>query len=243
MAKKYRTTPAMRWHSRVGVALFWLLVLLSLTGIALNHTDRLGLAKISLRAPLLLDWYGLDAAPAKHANLYGRDYHLQSYYSGEQPVGSLYSDGRAVAACPPPLHSALALPGEPALSAVLCNDELLLITADGQLLDSWQVVAGLPGGLRTLSWEHQRLVGRRSDGSGWALDTDQFIATAVATAPAQANSLSAAPAAGVSLQTLLLDLHSGRLFGAVGIWAVDIAGLLFCVLALTGLWSVVKRPR
>lgn len=241
MVRKTSSSTVMRWHSRVGVWLFWLLILLSLTGIALNHTDRLGLAKISLTHTALLNWYGLDAAPAVEHSLHGRHYQLETTVSGEQWIGTLYSDGRAVAPCPPPLLGAVELAGQLPFGAVLCRDELLLITAEGQLVDSWQPVAGLPSGLVTLEAGEQ-LVGRHSDGRGWALNTDQFIATAVAAGAPQAAPAHRA-ATGVSLQTLLLDLHSGRLFGPLGIWVVDIAGILFCLLALTGLWSFIRRPR
>jgi len=42
---------------------------------------------------------------------------------------------------------------------------------------------------------------------------------------------------GISLETLILDLHSGRFFGKAGVLFVDFIGLLMCLLALTGLWA------
>ena len=42
---------------------------------------------------------------------------------------------------------------------------------------------------------------------------------------------------GISMETLILDLHSGRFFGTAGVLFVDLIGLLICILALTGLWA------
>jgi hypothetical protein len=53
---------------------------------------------------------------------------------------------------------------------------------------------------------------------------------------------------GLSWERVMLDLHSGRLFGAAGVWVVDIAAVLLLFLALSGfvLWYQhmrVKRAR
>lgn len=48
---------------------------------------------------------------------------------------------------------------------------------------------------------------------------------------------------GISLETLIVDLHSGRFFGDAGVLFVDIIGLLICLLAFTGLWAWVNHQR
>ena len=40
----------------------------------------------------------------------------------------------------------------------------------------------------------------------------------------------------LTLERVLLDLHSGRIMGAVGPWIMDAAAILLLVLALTGIW-------
>jgi hypothetical protein len=47
----------------------------------------------------------------------------------------------------------------------------------------------------------------------------------------------------ISLETLILDLHSGRFFGNAGVLFVDIVGLLMCILAITGLWAWINHQR
>ena len=48
---------------------------------------------------------------------------------------------------------------------------------------------------------------------------------------------------GISVETLVLDLHSGRFFGFAGVLFVDLIGILMCVLAVTGLWAWISRRR
>lgn len=51
------------------------------------------------------------------------------------------------------------------------------------------------------------------------------------------NLISTGNGASISLETLILDLHSGRFFCNAGVLFVDIVGLLMCILAITGLWA------
>ena len=46
---------------------------------------------------------------------------------------------------------------------------------------------------------------------------------------------------GLTLERVLLDLHSGRLFGTFGVYIVDAAALLFLILAFTGVWMWMSR--
>ena len=49
-----------RWHRWFGVGSIVFILLLSVTGIALNHSDDLNLDSRYLRSPWLLEWYGID---------------------------------------------------------------------------------------------------------------------------------------------------------------------------------------
>ena len=50
---------------------------------------------------------------------------------------------------------------------------------------------------------------------------------------------------GISLETVILDLHSGRFFGDAGVLFVDFMGLLTVFLAMTGtyVWLMKRRKR
>jgi len=47
---------------------------------------------------------------------------------------------------------------------------------------------------------------------------------------------------GLSWERLLLDLHSGRLFGSVGVFIIDLAGIALLLIALSGVWVWVTKP-
>jgi hypothetical protein len=50
---------------------------------------------------------------------------------------------------------------------------------------------------------------------------------------------------GISLETVILDLHSGRFFGDLGVLFVDFMGLLTVFLAMTGtyVWLMKRRKK
>ena len=46
---------------------------------------------------------------------------------------------------------------------------------------------------------------------------------------------------GLPLERILLDLHSGRLFGKIGVYVMDSAAVLMIVLTVTGLLIWIRR--
>ncbi len=48
---------------------------------------------------------------------------------------------------------------------------------------------------------------------------------------------------GINLERMVLDFHSGRLFGSIGVWFVDIVGVMVILLALSGLFLWFGRRR
>lgn len=74
-----------------------------------------------------------------------------------------------------------------------------------------------------------------SSDSGAATDTGLYWSSA-SQLPEQLSALlnRQQPLPGISLERVLLDLHSGRLFGTLGIWVVDLTGLLMILLVLSG---------
>ena len=52
-----------------------------------------------------------------------------------------------------------------------------------------------------------------------------------------------APGAGPSWERVLQDLHSGRLFGAAGIFLIDLTGVIILLLAISGFVTIIMRKR
>ena len=233
----------LRWHRRIGVVLMLFVVVLVGTGIALNHTEDLALDRRFIQQPALLNHYGIPPAALRSVDL-GATW--LSQLAGRQ----LFLDTTAVADCEGALIGAVSLAP---LLAVLCEHELVLLSADGALIDRLRQGTGLPPstavglqgktlvlatdqGLQRLDLDSFALAGVASDGNiHWS---------ALAEAPPELRSplLNEERGDGISWERLLLDLHSGRLFGAAGVWAVDIMALALLLIALSGVWVWLSKP-
>lgn len=235
------------WHRYIGLAAAVLIVLLALTGIPLNHTERLELESRFVRNDWLLDWYGIVAPDEykSYATALGSVTLLDSrLYVKETPVAGEYHQ----------LQGAIESNG---MLVVAVDSSLLLFTADSALIDRLTASGGLPDEILRL--------GVTADGE-LVIDTGTRILQAEAglmrwaprheqtndlkwSEPAQLNenerSSLAAHYRGEILpyERVLLDVHSGRIFGRYGPWVMDAAALLMMFLAVTGVVMWLKRKR
>jgi len=73
-------------------------------------------------------------------------------------------------------------------------------------------------------------------------DSSRGLATPLALPPELEEKLMQAyRGSGLSLERVILDLHSGRIVGQWGVYVVDGAALLFLALVITGLWMWMKQ--
>ena len=63
-----------------------------------------------------------------------------------------------------------------------------------------------------------------------------WSSTSKITEPLKTNILEQYRGTGLTIERVLLDLHSGRIVGGWGIYLVDIIALLFIIIAITGIW-------
>ena len=234
-----------RWHRRLGLFTAVLALLLAVTGIALNHSPQWGFDHRLVTAEWIYRLYGeqADELPA---------YRAGNHWLFRTAEGQLYLDHLKVSACGGELvgghvHSGLVI--------AACADEMLLLTGSGELVESITPGMGLPSPLSGIGLAEEQLLLQTAD--GWMrADIDRLVFDQ----PAQAGAIIQQGAPGVlprklqsripwrnhwlSWERLLLDLHSGRLGGAAGVWLVDIAGLLLCILGLSGvaMWWLHRRP-
>ena len=229
-----------RLHRWLGLGSLAFLLLLSLTGIALNHSASLGLDRHFLAAGWLMAWYGFEVPePAASFAVAGTRVSL---------VGNrLYLDASEAA------RGISALTG-----AVRSNDSIVAATAEsllyfsaaGELVDRVEIATELPAGITALGADSSGLVVRSMD-RVYRYDEPSFSVTAADSDAPEWSVPSAVPAnllheieasyrgPGVSLERLLYDLHSGRWLAGAGVWFMDAVGLLLVFLSLSGLvlWS------
>ncbi len=228
----------LRWHRRIGLTIMLMVLLLVATGILLNHSPDLKLGKKRLHADWLLNWYGIaSAAPI--------GFLLDERWLIQPGNDQLFFDQRLVGDCPAPLSGAAS---HQSMLLALCRDVLLILDAHGELIERYDSVQGLPTGLKYLQADDERiLLGSDQDilsfdinslavvpaspsGQGWSQPAE--VPTAMYDAIA-----SQAELPGITLEKLLLDIHSGRILGTFGVILVDLVGIALAVLALTGGWA------
>ncbi len=225
-----------RWLG--GIAVLFVL-LLALTGIALNHGHDWRLDQRHVTWGWLLDAYGIDAP--RPSDSFGTPGHRATLI-GER----LYFDESEIA------------DGVETLSGLVALDEMLvlttadaaaLLTPEGELVE-WLELA-LPGPVQRLGVKDDRAV-ILSQGAYFFADEE---VTGFLNNPAESGTGidwsdgTPAPAslietlqtnyrgAGLTVERVLADSHSGRILGPVGVWFMDFIAICLIVLSVTGLFQ------
>ena len=242
----------MAWHRRVGVAFALVFVVVGATGLALNHSLRLGLQERVLEADWIYRWYGMQPA--------GEPVGFQ-LADGKRAVGlagALYLEERAVG-------SLQELRGEVSLGEAWIAAgarEVLMLSREGDVIERLGGASLPPGEVLAVGLtqtaegtESARLVLTLSSGRygfdrelvGWTVlgPEERVVAVAPITVPAELRNriVRAYRGDGLSVYRLVLDVHSGRFFGALGIGVVDLSAVAMGFLTLTGVYYVYRRRR
>ena len=244
------------WHRRLGLSTFVVLIFLAISGFALNHSPGLKLNQINLSSNWLISWYGFEVPVAEGFKVGGKWF----YQDGNK---ALLVDGDSVASCTAPLSAIAQTTGG---VFALCADGLNLLTTDGQLVEQFGTVDGLPANTQTVTVLDNRIyltIGSSSinsvtiDSVTMEFNSDSLGLTVADIAPQTLKDIqqtamplpkllqkklkeqSSGPS--ISLETVILDLHSGRFFGQFGVFFIDLIGLLVCILSITGLMAWMKR--
>lgn len=228
---------AHRWVG-VGVALF--LLMLAVTGVALNHADDWHLDRRYVSWSWLLDAYGIRA-PAPAASFADRG------YRATQLADTLYFEGKPVQEGIGNL-SGLVVTGPVAVAGLA--DGVLVMTLSGDVIERIGLEQQLGGPIRRIGRTGDAVV---VDGPHGLLVSDPdvtgFVAPGVEFSPdALAWPAPTPPSAaeletlnrqyrgrGLTVERLLADLHSGRAAGAAGRLAMDVVAVLLIVLAVSGI--------
>lgn len=236
MPFKLRLTRLLRrWHARIGFAALVFFVLMAVTGVALNHGDALGLDSRHVHAAWLARWYGVPCEEPRQAYKTARHFLVGAN-------GRWLLDARALGEkLPPPVG--LVEVGD--LVVVAGESSLYLYRADGALVDRLDASA-LPGvplaaigaGAGELVIQTPRGPFTSADVLSWRTGTPKLVAWSLPTplAAADRDAYAQRLVPGVSLQRLLLDLHSGRFLGSGGPALFDAAAIVLTLLALSGAW-------
>lgn len=228
----------LRWHRRIGLSVVVMVIFLAISGLLLNHSPSIGLNQQTLRAQWLLDWYGFETTAFA-------GFKLEEQWLSHPGGHDLFLNDKPIASCKAPL---LGASRTPSLLLALCQGELVILTHEGDLIEKISTLNGLPKNTSALKVEGEKiLISSNEKTLSFNIDTLEAQVSNIHVSEwskmtplpqrliEQLNQQAALP--GVSMETLILDLHSGRFFGTAGVLFVDLIGLLICLLALTGLWA------
>jgi len=219
-----------RVHRWVGLVIAFIVVLLCLTGIALNHTSQFKL--------------GSKAAPKWIASaIYGDASAEQLVFSVDDrafstsTAGLLVADNEELVYCG---HLAgIAKTGEYLVAS--CPATLVILSDQAELVEvfslsgkKFESVSGIVSGQEAAELY---LVG---ENRVWLLDLDSMQISESALSPGLTPSTNivpfgfSRPGAVINYERLMLDIHSGRALGGWGVWLVDLVAVGLLSLIVTG---------
>lgn len=245
------------WHARLGALAALFFLVLSMSGIALNHTDTLGLAKHQIQTNWLMRWYGFKPMIPSRGYLFKDGYFAAS--DDRWVMDGYELTGQGMAESKPHLVGAIAWGN---MRAIASESYLYLYQADGRQVDALSS-ATLPntpierlGVINTDTMPQLVLQTAQGhyvtdDGLEWqVLDiTKSSASNQLLWANEQAlpkilsASLMKSFSPSLPLERIVLDLHSGRIFGRYGPWLMDIAALALITLSLSGVWIYLRTVR
>lgn len=236
--RRVSTRSMYHWHRYVGISAALFVIMLVITGILLNHTSEFALDKRYVQNQWLLDWYGI-AAPEQISS-YRTGEHWFSQWQDllmmdEQELGR--EDSRLLGV----VHYRDML-------VVAVQGKVLLFTKQGELIEKLSGSQGVPAGMRAIGLSPDKRVVVNAAHGTYIADQEllqwhdrkvqgvKWSAPDKLPAPVYQTMLELYRGKGLNLERVVLDLHSGRLFGRWGVYVVDAAALLLLFLACSGIW-------
>jgi len=231
-------------HRSIGATIALFVLMLAATGVLLNHTSDLKLDQHYITWEWLLKHYGVDNV--KPDVVYLLDQHAVSQFSSQ-----VFIDATPVLNTPSPILGGVV---NDDLMILATQDELLLFSHDGELIEKMGASAGIPPQIQNIGLFHgdpviQTRQGMwRSDfmldqwepisleGIGWSVPQPMPGNVEIALAKYFHGK-------GISVERFILDVHNGHILGKLGTWFLDLLGLLMIIISLTGLWMWLRRAR
>lgn len=235
----------LKWHRYLGVVIALTVVIVAVTGILLNHTNAFGLDSYSVSNKWLLRAYGAEA-PQRWAG-----------FKLDEHTWVLQIDDQLL------VNEAPLVEAQSSLVGAVYRDEFYLVATQGQvflfdqakgLVEAMSALHGIDDAISKIGLDEAGRVWLETVGHQY-LVADEMISywSPAAQSVVAWSSREQIPAelleslggywfgGGVSLERLILDLHSGRVFRQAGVLLLDLAGVGMILLAFTGVWMWFRR--
>ena len=231
-------------HKFTGIAVCIFLIHLSITGIFLNHTEELGLDEKYTSSPLILSLYNISI-PNKEESFLVNNHFISRFgnqvFLDKQPV--LKSDDSLIGAVM--LNQ---------MFVIAFENELVLLTEEGELIEKLSAAAGLPKNIQKLGvfdnilflktnnqvWESN------DEAQEWGETNSNFNewSNEVVIPDKKIQQIeSYFLGKGISLEQFFLDLHNGNIIKGFGKWFLDIIAIFLLLISISGIWIWFRKKR
>jgi hypothetical protein len=232
-----------KWHRKLGIFTALFLIFLSISGIALNHTTLLSLSHKAITSPLLLNHYGIK--PPSDIRFYQQKEWLvtdQFVWLGDKLV--FESDEPIISISKFQSYNLLAT-----------TNQLVIFTANGELVDKLDSLSDLPTPIQALSVSEHNILLKTPNGyyqgdsefSDWQkIETLIEPIWIIAESAKKIESTSASTqyqSQFLNWERVILDAHSGRLFGDYGVIFMDIIAFMLILLSVSGIYMWLKHTK
>ncbi|MEW6983690.1 PepSY-associated TM helix domain-containing protein [Colwelliaceae bacterium 6471] len=231
------------WHRKLGIFAAFFLIFLSVTGIALNHTNLLQLAHQPISNGILLDHYGIKSAQD-----------IRYFNDNELSVTDNFVW----------LNDVLLLESDtPIISIgqfqqyyiVATTKQLHIYDLAGELVDRIDQMTGLPAEIQAVALTDNNLLINTELGY---FQTDinlfewQSIATLIEPTWLMGNDVEPTILESanqryrsqfLTLERIIVDAHSGRIFGNFGVIFMDIVAIMLILLSLSGIYIWIRYAK
>lgn len=230
------------WHRQLGLIVSIFVIILSISGILLNHTEKLKLDSDYIQSEFLLKWYGIKK-PNIHSYSVEKNWisHIED---------KLYFNEALIEKEISAITGAVITKN---FIAIASKNELILLTPDGEKIERLNATTGIPNNISSIGLNDSKQLFLKSgtyifqanpDVTEWNQSKDKNITwAATATLPIELektlNTLFRGK--GLTKERVTLDLHSGRILGKAGPWLMDLSAIILLILSFTGCWMYVKR--
>lgn len=233
-------------HRSIGIGSFIFLIFFVITGLTIQHTSWFDLDQRYVSASLAKFLYGTVVRETI-------DYKTDSHWVS-QAGNFLYIDGVLVSYIE--LNNLQGVAEDKNYIWIVGDNKLWMLSKQGEIADEFSVLNGLPAIVNKVGYNQSGAIVVGSLRNNWLVNenirdwqiyhdeqirwTTPVVASEVPihlkeTVLAHANDHL------VNWERVLLDFHSGRLFGTAGIVIVDIVALLLLFLSATGIFLWLRR--
>jgi len=224
------------WHRWLGLGITVFVLLLSITGVMLNHAEKLKLNDVTTDADWLMSWYGIDGLSDDAVSFQIDD---QWITSGN---GWLYLNDKAIATTEGQVIGAVQTD---LLVIVASSRKIYLFTHQGEQIEVYTpegfdaeiTAVGLSEG-RPVVQAGEMVFKADEDVAIWQpYDGDYVWSESTRFSEAYLSAINQhLRGGGLPFSRVLLDLHSGRFFAASGPLIMDAVAVILVLLNGLGVW-------